>query len=51
VNLDGRYVADGDGPQEVNGFFQLHTATGDAANPLWQFDGSVNLLSSTSSKG
>ncbi len=51
VNPDGRYVADGDGPQEVNGFFQLHTATGDAANPLWQFDGSVNLLSSTSSKG
>ena len=41
---DGRYVADGDGPQEVNGFFQVRTATGDAPNPLWQFDGSVNLL-------
>ena len=51
VTPDGRYVADGDGPQEVNGFFQVHTATGDAANPLWQFDGSVNLLSSTPSKG
>jgi ABC-2 type transport system permease protein len=44
VNPDGRYVADGDGPQEVNGFFQVHTSTGDAPNPLWQLDGSVNLL-------
>src|SRR3954470_20003331 len=44
VTPDGRYVADGDGPQQVNGFFQVHTATGDAANPLWQFDGSVDLL-------
>jgi ABC-2 type transport system permease protein len=41
---DGRYVADGDGPQEVNGFFQVHTSTRDAPNPLWQFDGSVDLL-------
>src|SRR5262249_37669004 len=30
VSPDGRYVADGDGPQEVNGFFQVHTPTGDA---------------------
>jgi len=37
-------VADGDGPQEVNGFFQVRTRTGDAPNPLWQFDASVNLL-------
>ncbi len=44
VNPDGRYVADGDGPQEVNGFFQVHISTGDAPNPLWQFDGSVDLL-------
>ena len=44
VTPDGRYRADGDGPQEVNGFFQLRTATGDAPNPLWQFDGSVDLL-------
>jgi ABC-2 type transport system permease protein len=44
---DGRYVADGDGPQEVNGFFQVHTSTGDAPNPLWQFDGLVNLLTAT----
>ena len=44
VTPDGRYVADGDGPQQVNGFFQVHTATGDAPNPLWQFDGSVDLL-------
>ncbi|HEY8300589.1 MAG TPA: ABC transporter permease [Jatrophihabitans sp.] len=47
VTADGRYVADGDGPQEVNGFFQVHTATGDAPNPLWQFDGSVDLLTPT----
>jgi ABC-2 type transport system permease protein len=44
VSPDGRYVADGDGPQEVNGFFQLHTTTGDVPNPLWQFDGIVDLL-------
>jgi ABC-2 type transport system permease protein len=44
VSPDGRYVADGDGPQEVNGFFQVHTSTGDAPNPLWQFDGVVDLL-------
>jgi ABC-2 type transport system permease protein len=44
ANPDGRYVADGDGPQEVNGFFQVHSSTGDAPNPLWQFDGSVDLL-------
>jgi ABC-2 type transport system permease protein len=44
VNPDGRYVADGDGPPEVNGFFQVHTPTGDAPNPLWQFDGSVDLM-------
>jgi len=47
VTPDGRYVADGDGPQQVNGFFQVRTPTGDAANPLWQFDGSVDLLDST----
>jgi ABC-2 type transport system permease protein len=51
VTPDGRYVADGDGPQDVNGFFQVRTPTGDAANPLWQFDSSVDLLSSTTSKG
>jgi len=48
VKPDGRYVADGDGPQEVNGFFQVHTSTGDAPNPLWQFDDSVELLTATS---
>ena len=47
VTSDGRYVADGDGPQEVNGFFQVRTRTGDAPNPLWQFDGSVDLLTPT----
>lgn len=48
VTPDGRYVADGDGPQEVNGFFQVRTATGDAPNPLWQLDGFVDLLTAPS---
>ena len=47
VTPDGRYVADGDGPQSVNGFFQVRTRTGDAPNPLWQFDGSVDLFTAT----
>ncbi|RZS82674.1 ABC-2 type transport system permease protein [Motilibacter rhizosphaerae] len=45
ATADGRYVADGDGPKEVNGFFQVRSARGDAPNPLWQFDGIVDLLS------
>ncbi|GAB1639771.1 ABC transporter permease [Krasilnikovia sp. MM14-A1259] len=44
---DGRYTADGDGPKEVNGYFLVRTATGDAPNPLWQFDGTVALLPTT----
>jgi ABC-2 type transport system permease protein len=48
VTPDGRYRADGDGPQQVNGFFPVHTATGDVPNPLWQFDGSVDLLTPVS---
>lgn len=44
VTADGRYVADGDGPKEVNGYFVVSTTTGDAPNPLWQFDGNVDLL-------
>jgi ABC-2 type transport system permease protein len=44
VTADGRYVADGDGPKEVNGSFQVRTPTGDAPNPLWQLDGYVDLL-------
>jgi ABC-2 type transport system permease protein len=47
VTADGRYVADGDGPKEVNGYFPVRTQTGDAPNPLWQFDGNVDLLAST----
>lgn len=47
VTPDGRYVADGDGPQSVNGFFQVKTPTGDVPNPLWQFDGSVDLFTAT----
>ncbi|GIF26656.1 ABC-2 type transport system permease protein [Actinoplanes tereljensis] len=44
ITPDGRYMADGDGPKEVNGYFLVHTAAGDAPNPLWQFDGNVDLL-------
>jgi ABC-2 type transport system permease protein len=44
VTPDGRYVADGDGPQQVNGFFQIRTSRGDVPNPLWQFDSTVDLL-------
>jgi ABC-2 type transport system permease protein len=50
VTADGRFVADGDGPKEVNGYFLVRTPTGDAPNPLWQFDGNVDLLP-TSPKG
>ncbi|MDF8262625.1 ABC transporter permease [Luteipulveratus flavus] len=50
VASDGRFVADGDGPKEVNGYFQVRTPTGDAPNPLWQVDGLVDL-SSAPSKG
>jgi ABC-2 type transport system permease protein len=44
ITPDGRFVADGDGPKEVNGYFLVRTPTGDAPNPLWQFDGTVELL-------
>ncbi|MFE3265486.1 ABC transporter permease [Streptomyces sp. NPDC059215] len=47
VTPDGRFVADGDGPKEVNGFFLVRTPVGDAPNPLWQFDGNVDLLGTT----
>ncbi|MEW2401881.1 ABC transporter permease [Streptomyces sp. NPDC046862] len=45
VTADGRFVADGDGPKEVNGYFLVRTPAGDAPNPLWQFDGNVELIS------
>ena len=48
VNANGRYVADGDGPNEVNGYFVVHTPYGTAPNPLWQFDVLIDLLSPTS---
>jgi ABC-2 type transport system permease protein len=47
VTSDGRFVADGDGPKEVNGYFQVRTPTGDQPNPLWQFDANVELLFTT----
>ncbi len=50
VTADGRYIADGDGPRQVNGYFVVRTPTGDAPNPLWQFDGIVDLLE-TAPKG
>jgi ABC-2 type transport system permease protein len=46
INPLGRYVADGDGPKEVNGFFLVRTPSGDEPNPLWQFDGNIELLPS-----
>jgi ABC-2 type transport system permease protein len=45
VTANGRYIADGDGPVEVNGYFLIDTAGKVAPNPLWQFDGNVDLLS------
>ncbi|MEU7380912.1 ABC transporter permease [Streptomyces sp. NPDC042207] len=47
VTADGRFVADGDGPKEVNGYFLVRSPTGDTPNPLWQFDGNVELLATT----
>ena len=47
VASDGRFVADGDGPKEVNGYFLVRTPNGDAPNPLWQFAGDVALLDTT----
>ena len=45
IASDGQYVADGDGPKEVNGYFVVQTPIGDAPNPLWQFDSHIDLLS------
>ncbi|MFF7897857.1 ABC transporter permease [Streptomyces sp. NPDC088817] len=47
VTADGRFVADGDGPKEVNGYFLVRSPAGDTPNPLWQFDGNVELLPTT----
>lgn len=44
VTANGRYTADGDGPVQVNGYFLIITAGRAAPNPLWQFDGNVDLL-------
>lgn len=46
VTANGRYIADGDGPKEVNGYFLVQTPDGTEPNPLWQFDGNVDLLPS-----
>jgi ABC-2 type transport system permease protein len=47
VSSNGRYEADGDGPKDVNGYFLVRTPAGDAPNPLWQFDGNVDLLANS----
>ncbi|MFE2530501.1 ABC transporter permease [Streptomyces sp. NPDC059371] len=47
ITPDGRFMADGDGPKEVNGYFLVRTPAGDAPNPLWQFDGDVDLLATS----
>ena len=47
INPLGRFTADGDGPKEVNGYFLVRTPAGDEPNPLWQFDGNIDLLPST----
>jgi ABC-2 type transport system permease protein len=44
MSATGRYVADGDGPVEVNGYFLIVTDGKAVPNPLWQFDGNVDLL-------
>jgi ABC-2 type transport system permease protein len=43
-DADGRYIADGDGPVQVNGYFLIVTPGKVVPNPLWQFDGNVDLL-------
>jgi ABC-2 type transport system permease protein len=47
VKADGLFVADGDGPKDVNGYYQVRTPSGDQPNPLWQFDANVELLPTT----
>jgi ABC-2 type transport system permease protein len=44
VTANGRYIADGDGPVQVNGYFLIVTGGKTVNNPLWQFDGDVDLL-------
>jgi ABC-2 type transport system permease protein len=44
VTPDGRYMSDGDGPKDVNGYYWVRTPNGDQPNPLWQFDGNVELV-------
>ncbi|WEO93027.1 ABC transporter permease [Streptomyces sp. FXJ1.172] len=45
VTPTGRYIADGDGPVQVNGYFLIINAGKPTPNPLWQFDGNVDLIS------
>jgi ABC-2 type transport system permease protein len=44
ISASGRYIADGDGPVQVNGYFLILTGGKVMNNPLWQFDGNVDLL-------
>lgn len=45
VMADGRIVADGDGPTDVNGYFVVKAPYGTAPNPLWQVDSLIDLTS------
>jgi ABC-2 type transport system permease protein len=44
VAANGRYTADGDGPVQLNGYFLIVVGGKAVPNPLWQFDGNVDLL-------
>ncbi|MFE9421941.1 ABC transporter permease [Kitasatospora sp. NPDC006697] len=44
VSANGRYTADGDGPVQLNGYFLIVIDGKAVPNPLWQFDGNVDLL-------
>ncbi|MGF1430773.1 ABC transporter permease [Kitasatospora sp. LaBMicrA B282] len=44
VSATGRYIADGDGPVQLNGYFLIVSGGQAVPNPLWQFDGNVDLL-------
>lgn len=44
VTANGRYIADGDGPVQVNGYFLIVADGKVQNNPLWQIDGDVDLI-------
>ncbi|PYC86578.1 ABC transporter permease [Streptomyces tateyamensis] len=44
IAANGRYIADGDGPVQLNGYFLIVVGGQAVPNPLWQLDGNVDLL-------